>query len=192
MPFWDAVPTTSQRHSSMGSGIQPKLLTASTRYSLSKSSLITLERACRSLGYPCRSLIVRDQHSLDVRVGSQSITDGIGISSLSPLHAHLGHISPVGLGIVGEPIAEGADADRQHHVSRRESVDDGGLQASCARCRKHKYVFLSPEYLLQLLTDAKAKVAELGPTVIYHRPGESLKHLFRARCGSWCPQVVSG
>ena len=115
-----------------------------------------------------RRLVVGQQHRLEIP-GPPAAARGLaGRWPPRPTRPELVDVGAVDLGDLREPVAEGADRDREDGVTRGERVDDGRLECAGAGTGEHDHVVLCAEVRLHALADADEERLELLAAVIDH------------------------
>ncbi len=179
--FWAPVTTTSRSQASISRGMAPTALTPSTRMSVpGTSARMVAASSARGLVTPVEVSLKVTSTACGALARCGHVPEGIAnrvrIGSPAPVELEHGHIGGVGLGDLGEALAEVADAHRQHRVAGRKEADDGCLETARARgCQDH-HVALGLERGLHALADAGDELHELGPTVAHHLPRAGLTH----------------
>ncbi len=114
-----------------------------------------------------------DENGIDLLlcVGRQSLAYFLGIGRGAPLEVEWLDVRAEGFGDAGKPVAEDADAHREHRVSRGKHVDDGRLEAAGARTGENEHIVLGLEDLLEAFCTGRQGRRELGSAMVDHFPG---------------------
>ena len=121
------------------------------------------------VGHAGRGLVVRDQHRADLAVGGEGVVDAVRVGGRAVLEGEVDRIAAVDADQLQEALAEDADRDDQHAITRRDVVDDGGLHAGGAGAGQHEHVVLGAVGVLQTLAEGRHQFGELRPAMVDHR-----------------------
>ena len=117
-----------------------------------------------------------NQHRGDVRLAAEQGVEIFRIDGLAPGEGQASHIGAKCLRQVGKTITEGANADREDALARRNDVRDGAFQSPGPAGGKDQHVVLRLEHPAQTGFQLGEEGPELGAAVVDHGSGHCPLH----------------